>query len=218
MTADDARGGGISGGHFWNVSLPYIAGVVILIIGLSTTIKSEVSHQRGIDKIITFGPLFLAAPMAVFGAEHFTFADSVATIVPRWIPWHLFWVFLVGTCLIAGALSLAARKYAGLAAALFGVMLLLFECLIHIPNIAGQPRNRILWAVALRDLIFSAGALAFGLSQISAQKTGANPSTGSGQVPSTGSGQAPSTRSGQVLGQQRLYPPNPKKVGWGTRR
>jgi uncharacterized membrane protein len=184
-------------GISWNVSLLYLAGAVILIIGLSTTIKGEVSPQRGIDKIIAFGPLFLAAPMAVFGTEHFTFADSVATIVPAWIPWHLFLVFLVGTCLIASALSLAARKYAGLAAALFGVMLLLFECLIHIPNIAGQPRNRILWAVALRDLTFSTGALALGLSQISAQRTGANPSTS----------------SGQVLGHQRLYPTQPKK-GW----
>jgi len=42
-------------GISWNVSLLYLAGAVILIIGLSTTIKSEVSHQRGIDKIITFG-------------------------------------------------------------------------------------------------------------------------------------------------------------------
>ena len=187
-------------GISWNVSLLYLAGAVILIIGLSTTIKSEVSPQRGIGKIIAFGPLFLAAPMAVFGTEHFTFADSVAAIVPAWIPWHLFWVFLVGTCLIAGALSLAARKYAGLAAALFGVMLLLFECLIHIPNIAGQPRNRILWAVAVRDLTFSTGALA-GLFPRLAPKRWA---------------QTLRQAQGRSWGTSAFIPPHPKKVGWGT--
>jgi uncharacterized membrane protein len=109
--------------------------------------------------------------MAVFGTEHFVFADSVAPMVPSWIPWHLFWVFFVGTCLIGGALSLVVRKYAGLAAALFGIMLLLFEVLISIPGIAGHPRNRIFWAVALRDLAFSGGALAFAATHTETWRT-----------------------------------------------
>src|ERR1700722_5068715 len=70
----------------------------------------------------------------------------------------MFWALFVGTCLIAAALSIAARKYAWLAAALLGFMVCLFVLLIHIPNLAGAPHSRILWVVALRDFAFAGGA------------------------------------------------------------
>lgn len=156
-------------GNPWDLLLPYLIGALILIIGLSMNIKGEVSRAQGIDKIIPFGPVFLAVPMAVFGAEHFGFFESeVVSMVPSWIPWHLFWALFVGACLIGGALALVVRKFAGLAAALFGVMLLLFVLLIHIPRIVGAPGDRFAWAVALRDLAFSGGALAFAVTQTEA--------------------------------------------------
>lgn len=154
----------------WDVCLPYFIGAVILGIGL-VVIRSEVLRKHGLDKIIAMGPVFLAVPIAVFGTEHFTSAESVAQIVPSWIPGHLFWTLFVGTCLISAALSLVVKKHAGLAAALVGVMLLLFELLLHIPGIAGAPGNRILWAVALRDLAFSGGTLAFAATQTETWRT-----------------------------------------------
>lgn len=152
-------------GMQWDLALSYLIGAVVLIIGLRTTVKNEVSRARGAEKIIRFGPVFIAVPMAVFGTEHFTFYDSVTVLVPSWIPWHLFWVLFVGACLIGGAFSLVVKKYDGLAAALFAIMLLLFELLISGPRIAGTPGDRFAWAVALRDLAFSGGALAFAASQ-----------------------------------------------------
>jgi hypothetical protein len=68
-------------------------------------------------------------------------------------------------------LSLALRRCAQLAAALFGIMMLLFECLLHIPKIVSGPGNRIFWAVALRDLVFSMGALALAVSQTNTLQT-----------------------------------------------
>jgi uncharacterized membrane protein len=122
-----------------------------------------------LDRIIALGPMFLAVPMAVFGADHLVFSESVTPMVPSWIPWHLFWVLVVGICLIAGALSLVLRKYAPLAAVLFGTMLLLFELLLHIPKIVHTPTDRFAWAVALRDLAFAAGALSFAAVHVPTQ-------------------------------------------------
>jgi uncharacterized membrane protein YphA (DoxX/SURF4 family) len=68
-------------------------------------------------------------------------------------------------CLIAAALSIAARKYAWLSAALLGFMICLFVLLIHIPNIVGAPHSRILWVVALRDLAFAGGAFSVSAAQ-----------------------------------------------------
>jgi uncharacterized membrane protein len=152
-------------GMSWMLLLPYCAGAVVLVIGVATGLSKTASHPRDADKLLGLGAVCLAVPMAVFGTEHFVFTDSVMQLVPSWIPWHLFWVILVGVCLVAGAIALAARKYAALAAALFGVLLLLFVVLLHIPKVVAAPGDRIAWAVALRDLAFGWGALALAVIQ-----------------------------------------------------
>jgi uncharacterized membrane protein len=111
------------------------------------------------------GPLFFALPMAVFAAQHFTEAKAVATLVPSWIPGHLFWTYFVGTALVAASASIALKKQARLAAILLAVMLILFVLLLHVPSIMTDPKNVIAWAIALRDVAFSAGALAFAGAQ-----------------------------------------------------
>jgi uncharacterized membrane protein len=148
----------------WGVLLPYLTGTVILLIGLYSARKEFVSRQ-GLDKIVALGPVFLAVPIAVFGTEHFTATKILAGMVPRWIPGHLFLALFVGACLISAALSIAVRKYTGIAAALLGLTILLFVLLIHIPGVANAPTSRLLWVVALRDLAFSGGALSVAATQ-----------------------------------------------------
>lgn len=146
---------------FW----PYFAGLVLLAIGLPIILKNEVPQARGLDKLMPFGRLFFAIPMAVFAGEHFTVAQFMIPMVPSWIPAHLFWIYFVGVALVAAALSIIVKKYAQLSATLLGIMIFLFVILLHIPRVAANPRDRFAWAVALRDLAFSAGAFAFASTQ-----------------------------------------------------
>jgi len=139
---------------------PYIAGVVALLIGV-VPVRRKFANAEGINKLILLGPLFLAIPMAVFGGDHFVFAQQIAGFMPSWIPWHLFWVYFVGVCLFAGAVSLAVDRYAPLAAASFGVMLFLFVLLMDIPGLVQTPGDRFAWVGTGRDLTFGAGAIAF---------------------------------------------------------
>jgi uncharacterized membrane protein len=151
-------------GFSWGVWLPYLIGALVLTIGL-ITVRNEFLQKQGLDKIVVLGPVFFAVPLAVFGTEHFTAATILAGMVPAWLPGHMFWALFVGTCLIAAALSIAARKYGWLASALAGVMILLFVLLIHIPNVAANPHTRILWVVALREPAFAGGAFALTATQ-----------------------------------------------------
>jgi uncharacterized membrane protein len=156
----------ISGDVFW----PYFAGAVVSAFGLPPVLK-DVARGHGFDRIPPFGRLFLALPMAVFGAQHFTAAIFVARLVPSWIPWHLFWTYFVGVALISAALSIVTGKYARLAAVLLAILLGLFVALLHIPALASDPHDRIRLAVALRDLAFSGGALALAGTRSQSSRT-----------------------------------------------
>jgi uncharacterized membrane protein len=140
---------------------PYIAGIALLAIGLPLILRSEVSQAHGLDKILPFGRLFFAIPLGVFAAEHFTIAKYMAPMVPSWIPAHVFWIYFVGVALVVAALSILFNKYSQVAATLLGIMIVMFVVLLHIPRVVANPKDRISWAVALRDLAFSGGAFAF---------------------------------------------------------
>ncbi len=78
------------------VWLPFLAGAVILAIGL-ITFREEFGENQGLDKIVALGPICFAVPLAVFGAEHFTATKILAGMVPAWIPGHIFWALRSGS-------------------------------------------------------------------------------------------------------------------------
>jgi uncharacterized membrane protein YphA (DoxX/SURF4 family) len=142
---------------FWS----YAAFGIILAIGLVVIfVRGDWQKARGFDKLLLFGALFYAAPVAAFGTEHFTVTVGIMSIIPAWIPWHQFWAYFVGACFIAAALSLVTGIQARLSASLLALTFFLFVALIHAPNWLQDPRDRFRLAVALREISFSGGALA----------------------------------------------------------
>jgi uncharacterized membrane protein len=162
---------GMRGDVIWG----YVAGCVLLVIGLIKVSKDELAQARGIEKIMPFGRLFFAIPLAVFGTEHFTDTADIATMVPSWISAHTFWVYLVGAALIAAALSITLKVQARLAATLLGAMFCSFVVLMDIPAALAEPGNRFSWTLALRELAFASGALAFAGSQMNVKRAGGVP-------------------------------------------
>ena len=151
---------GIPATAFWI----YVCASLLFIIGFIRILK-ELPQEHGFDKIMPFGRLFFAIPMAVFGSEHFTATANIAALVPRWIPAHTFWVYLVGLAFLCAALGIAVLVQAPLAAALVGMTMLIFVLLMDIPAVVANPGNRFFWALALRQLAFSGGAFAFAMSR-----------------------------------------------------
>jgi uncharacterized membrane protein YphA (DoxX/SURF4 family) len=143
----------------------YFAGGIVLAIGLAAIfLRGDWQRAKVFDKLLLFGPLFYAAPIAAFGTEHFTETEGVASIVPAWIPWHVIWVYFLGACFIAAALSLVTRIQTRLSASLLALTFFLFVVLMHGPGWAQDPGNRFALAVALREISFSGGALALAAS------------------------------------------------------
>ena len=153
---------GLSATAFWM----YVYGALLLIVGL-IRIFTELPQEHGIDKIMPFGRLFFAIPMGVFATEHFTDTKDIAALVPRWIPAHTFWVYLVGLGFLCAGLSMAVRVQARLAAALVAMTFFIFVCVMDLPGAVGHPHSRFAWTFALRELSFGSGAFAFAITPFS---------------------------------------------------
>ena len=143
----------------------YFVGGVALAVGLvAIFLRGDWQKALGFDKLILFGPLFYAAPLAAFGTEHFTLTQAIASLVPAWIPWHQFWAYFVGACFIAAALSMLTGIQARLSASLLALTFFLFVVLMDAPAWAQDPRDRFAPTLMLRQLSFSGGALALAAS------------------------------------------------------
>jgi len=119
--------------------------------------KNDVAQARGLDKIVALGNLFFAVPLAVFGAEHFADAQDISQLVPKFMPWHLFWTYLVGVALISASLSIATKIQVPWSGLLFGIMMFTFVSMMDLPGTLKSPHNRIIWALLCRELSFGAG-------------------------------------------------------------
>ncbi len=139
-------------------------GLVLATALIALLRRGDWRKEHGLGRLLLFGAAFYAAPLAGFGTEHFTLTATIASIVPRWMPWHQFWAYFVGACFIAAALSMVTGVKARLAATMLAVTFFLFVALMDVPAWAHDPGNPFALALAFRELAFSGGALALAVS------------------------------------------------------
>jgi uncharacterized membrane protein len=135
------------------------AGLFVLVAGLVARGR-EIARGRGLDRAIALGRVFVAAPLATFGGLHIAAAQGLSPMVPVYMPWHLFWVYLVGFAWIATALSLIFGRLVRWSALLAGLTLLLFVATLDAPGVAAHLHDRFAWILLLRESAFAAGLLA----------------------------------------------------------
>src|SRR5277367_4975597 len=132
------------------------ASAVLLLIAIWAA-KGDIARVSGLDKIVALSNLCFAVPLAVFGAEHFAAARGIMQIVPKFMPWPLFWTYLVGVALIAASLSIATRIQENWSGLLFGIMMFLFVAMMDLPGTLAKPHDRFNWTLMLREMSFGAG-------------------------------------------------------------
>jgi uncharacterized membrane protein len=134
-----------------------VAGIALLVIGLWAA-RSDIAKARGLGRIVALTNLCFAVPLAVFGAEHFSLGSSMIGLVPPYMPVRLFWIYFVGAALIVASLSIATKIHVRWSGLLFGIMMLLFVAMIHLPG-AIRSGDRIIWTIVFREMSFGGGGL-----------------------------------------------------------
>ena len=132
------------------------AGILLFLIALWTT-KSDIARAYRLDKFVAATNLCFAIPLAVFGALHLANIAFVLPAVPDYMPFRLFWAYLVGVALLAAALSMATKIQLVWSGLLFGTMMFLFVLMSDIPGALATPSDRFGWTLAIRELSFAAG-------------------------------------------------------------
>jgi len=104
------------------------------------------------------GRYLFALTLTVFGVQHLIYGRFVATLVPSWIPGHLFWAYGVGIAFIAATLSIVANIKARLAATLLGIMFFAWVFILHLPRVSSALHNGNEWTSLLVALAMSGGS------------------------------------------------------------
>jgi uncharacterized membrane protein len=146
---------------FFDISRPVVfmcsAGILLFLVALWAA-KADIARAAGLGKIVTLSNLCFAVPLAVFGAEHLSFAKFIMLGVPSYMPWPLFWAYFVGFALLAASLSIATKIQVRWSGLLFGIMMVLFVAMVHIPRALASPGARIPWTIVIREMSFAGGA------------------------------------------------------------
>ena len=132
------------------------ASILVFFIALWAA-KSDVAQAGGLDKVVALGNLCFAVPLAGFGALHLAAAKSLMTMVPSYMPWHLFWAYFFGFALLTASLSMATKIEVRWSGLLFGIAMFLFVAMMDIPGSLENPRDRFGWTLAMREMTFGGG-------------------------------------------------------------
>jgi len=150
---------------FW----PWFTGLVFLVMGLVSA-RGEFFAVDGLEKVIALGRACAASALACFGAEHMVNIGTFSQAVPRWLPFHPFWIVFFGLALFASATSLVLDRSIRLSATLTAAMFIIFVITLHLPGAIESPHDRFRWTVVLRETCFAGGFLAFAGAQIPRSK------------------------------------------------
>ncbi|MFL6546670.1 MAG: hypothetical protein ACJ8LM_16025, partial [Candidatus Udaeobacter sp.] len=135
---------------------------LLAMCGASLTLVATLRNDRPSIQLPNIGGLgryLYAVALIVFGIQHFQYAAFIATLIPTWIPAHLFWAYFVGVAFLGASLSIVSRIQARLATGLLAVMFLLWVLVLHLPRVVSAVHNGNEWTSMFVALAMTGGAL-----------------------------------------------------------
>ncbi len=150
---------GLSNGRVWTAAFETLA-IAASIFILSALLSRQRDAQP--DSVSPYaargGLICYGIALPVFGVLHFIYPGYVASVIPSWIPGHLFWTYAVGILFCAAGLSILTGIQSQLAALLTGSMFGLWVLILHAPRVVARPHNPYEWTSLFVALTMCGGA------------------------------------------------------------
>jgi uncharacterized membrane protein len=121
--------------HIFNLWRDHINGFKTLwfIGGAFLILASSTEYQKHEKKILLANAIILFLFFVDCGIAHFQYPGFVATLIPDFIPFHIFFTYFAAVCLIGGGVGLLIPKIEKWAALLSGIQIAGWFILLHIP-------------------------------------------------------------------------------------
>lgn len=127
---------------------------------LGAIFSRESSAPAGpVDATANFGRLLVTVSLVIFGIQRFIYHASIASLIPAWIPAHLFLAYFTGAAFFAAALSFATGQLARLAGLLLALMFFIWVVTLHAPLVVHSPHSGNLWSSMFVGLMMCAVGL-----------------------------------------------------------
>lgn len=114
--------------------------------------------ERAINRVARLGRYGFGISLLAFCVVNFIYHDFIASMIPDWIPAHLFWAYFTGIASFAAGVSILTGVQARLALTLLGIMYGSWVLVIHIPYVAAHPHERGMWTDMFITLALSGGS------------------------------------------------------------
>jgi uncharacterized membrane protein len=120
--------------------------------------RQRVGFAAG-DKGLRVARVLYGLAFIPFGIAHFIYLKPTASLVPAWLPWHLFWAYFTGWTLIAAGAAVIVGVLARLAAALAAIELAMFTLLVWVPiMVTPGSKSTFQWSETFLSVTLTAGA------------------------------------------------------------
>jgi uncharacterized membrane protein YphA (DoxX/SURF4 family) len=94
-----------------------------------------------------------------FGLAHFIDVEDTLSLIPKWLPGHLFWAYFTGCAFIAAGLSILTGCWARWSAALSALQIAVFLFLVWIPIVAAGSKVPFQWSETGLNVVLLSGAM-----------------------------------------------------------
>jgi uncharacterized membrane protein YphA (DoxX/SURF4 family) len=120
-----------------------LAGGAFIVAGSFDAAQTNI-HQKDtiikiLEKLAAYGHIFFCITITTFGIAHFMYLNSIAAMVPAYMPDPTFWAYFAGVALIGSGVFIILDIRKRTIAVLLGTMLFLWFIFLHIPGAIKNP-------------------------------------------------------------------------------
>ena len=119
----------------------FMIAAYLMDTGIDAPQWSKPLHLMGL-----IGQYLFAVSLVVFAVLHIKYNDYIQTLMPAWLPGHVFWSYVVIAGFLLSAFSFFTGLKLPLASGLLGIMFMLWIFILHAPRAFGKPTVEPEWS------------------------------------------------------------------------